>query len=157
MRATGAAEADAQAALAQCGSQVKVAIVMLKRGVGAEQVSPPDDVGDLPERAQLLGAASSCAGRQDGAVALLFLALGSDEQADHAVPGVLVERRQVVAVEDRSGVEQHLEVALRRDGLGGLLAACPGLGHGDFGGQVVDELRVHLEHREVLGYDAPAR
>ena len=37
VRATGAAEADAQAALAQCGSQVKVAIVMLKRGVGAEQ------------------------------------------------------------------------------------------------------------------------
>ncbi len=37
VRATGAAEADAQAALAQCGSNVKVAIVMLKKHVTAEQ------------------------------------------------------------------------------------------------------------------------
>ena len=35
--ATGAAEADAQAALAACGARVKVAIVMLKAGVGAAQ------------------------------------------------------------------------------------------------------------------------
>jgi len=33
--ATGAAEADAQAALAACGNSVKVAIVMLKAGVDA--------------------------------------------------------------------------------------------------------------------------
>ena len=37
VRATGAAEPDAQAALAQCGSNVKVAIVMLKKGVSAER------------------------------------------------------------------------------------------------------------------------
>jgi len=37
VRATGAAEADAQAALAACGSRVKVAIVMLKAGVGVAQ------------------------------------------------------------------------------------------------------------------------
>ena len=35
VRATGASEADAQAALAACGSQVKVAIVMLQAGVDA--------------------------------------------------------------------------------------------------------------------------
>ena len=35
--ATGATEADAQAALAACGSQVKVAIVMLKAGLGAAE------------------------------------------------------------------------------------------------------------------------
>ena len=37
VRATGAREADAQAALAACGSRVKVAIVMLKAGVSAAQ------------------------------------------------------------------------------------------------------------------------
>ena len=37
VRATGAAEAEAQIALAQCGSNVKVAIVMLKKGLNAEQ------------------------------------------------------------------------------------------------------------------------
>ena len=37
VRATGAAEADAQAALAACGSRVKVAIVMLRAGVGVAQ------------------------------------------------------------------------------------------------------------------------
>ncbi len=37
VRATGASEPDAQAALAQCGSSVKVAIVMLKKGVDAER------------------------------------------------------------------------------------------------------------------------
>ena len=37
MRATGAEEAAARAALAACDSRVKVAIVMLKRGVGAAQ------------------------------------------------------------------------------------------------------------------------
>ena len=35
VRASGATEADAQAALAACGARVKVAIVMLKAGVGA--------------------------------------------------------------------------------------------------------------------------
>jgi len=35
VRATGASEADAQAALSACGSQVKVAIVMLQAGVDA--------------------------------------------------------------------------------------------------------------------------
>ena len=37
VRVTGAAEADAQAALAACGSRVKVAIVMLKAGVDVAQ------------------------------------------------------------------------------------------------------------------------
>ena len=37
VRATGAAEADAQAALAACGARVKVAIVMLKAGLDARQ------------------------------------------------------------------------------------------------------------------------
>ncbi len=37
VRATGAAEVDAQAALAACGSRVKVAIVMLKAGVDVAQ------------------------------------------------------------------------------------------------------------------------
>ncbi len=37
VRASGATEADAQAALAACGARVKVAIVMLKAGVGADE------------------------------------------------------------------------------------------------------------------------
>jgi N-acetylmuramic acid 6-phosphate etherase len=37
VRATGATEADAQAALAACGARVKVAIVMLKAGVDADR------------------------------------------------------------------------------------------------------------------------
>jgi N-acetylmuramic acid 6-phosphate etherase len=37
VRATGAAEAEAQAALAACGSRVKTAIVMIKAGVGAAE------------------------------------------------------------------------------------------------------------------------
>ncbi|MBA4218981.1 MAG: N-acetylmuramic acid 6-phosphate etherase [Methylibium sp.] len=37
VRASGASEADAQAALAACGHHVKTALVMLKRGVGAEE------------------------------------------------------------------------------------------------------------------------
>ncbi|MDO8418544.1 MAG: N-acetylmuramic acid 6-phosphate etherase, partial [Rubrivivax sp.] len=37
MRATGAAEAQAQAALAACGSRVKVAIVMLEAGIDARE------------------------------------------------------------------------------------------------------------------------
>lgn len=36
VRASGASEADAQAALAQCDHHVKTALVMLKRGVGAD-------------------------------------------------------------------------------------------------------------------------
>jgi N-acetylmuramic acid 6-phosphate etherase len=39
VRATCAEEADARAALAACGSRVKVAIVMLKAGVGADEAS----------------------------------------------------------------------------------------------------------------------
>jgi len=35
VRASGASEADAQAALAQCDHHVKTALVMLKRGIGA--------------------------------------------------------------------------------------------------------------------------
>ncbi|WP_373716814.1 N-acetylmuramic acid 6-phosphate etherase [Roseateles sp.] len=37
VRASGASEADAQAALAACGHHVKTALVMLKRDVGAEE------------------------------------------------------------------------------------------------------------------------
>ena len=37
VRASGAAEADAQAALSQCDHHVKTALVMLKRGVGAAE------------------------------------------------------------------------------------------------------------------------
>ncbi len=37
VRATGAAEADARSALASSGNRVKTAIVMLKRGVGADE------------------------------------------------------------------------------------------------------------------------
>ena len=37
VRASGASEADAQAALAQCDHHVKTALVMLKRGVGAAE------------------------------------------------------------------------------------------------------------------------
>ena len=36
VRASGASEADAQAALAQCDHHVKTALVMLKRGIGAD-------------------------------------------------------------------------------------------------------------------------
>jgi N-acetylmuramic acid 6-phosphate etherase len=46
MRATGADEAAAQAALAQCGSHVKTAIVMLKAGVDAAAARSALDVAE---------------------------------------------------------------------------------------------------------------
>jgi N-acetylmuramic acid 6-phosphate etherase len=46
VRASGAAEADAQAALAQCDHHVKTALVMLKRGVSAEAARALLDAAD---------------------------------------------------------------------------------------------------------------
>lgn len=46
MRASGASEADAQAALVQCDHHVKTALVMLKRGVDAEQARARLDAAD---------------------------------------------------------------------------------------------------------------
>ncbi|MGM9482690.1 N-acetylmuramic acid 6-phosphate etherase [Roseateles sp. NT4] len=46
MRASGASEADAQAALAQCDHHVKTALVMLKRGVGADAARTLLDAAD---------------------------------------------------------------------------------------------------------------
>lgn len=46
VRASGASEADAQAALAQCDHHVKTALVMLRRGVGAEQARALLDAAD---------------------------------------------------------------------------------------------------------------
>lgn len=46
VRASGAAEADAQAALAQCDHHVKTALVMLKRGVSADEARALLDAAD---------------------------------------------------------------------------------------------------------------
>lgn len=46
VRASGAPEADAQAALDQCGHHVKTALVMLKRGVGAAEARALLDAAD---------------------------------------------------------------------------------------------------------------
>lgn len=46
VRASGASEADAQAALVQCDHHVKTALVMLKRGVDAEQARARLDAAD---------------------------------------------------------------------------------------------------------------
>jgi N-acetylmuramic acid 6-phosphate etherase len=46
VRASGASEADAQAALAQCDHHVKTALVMLKRGVSADAARSLLDVAD---------------------------------------------------------------------------------------------------------------
>jgi len=46
VRASGAAEADAQAALAACDNHVKTALVMLKRGVGADEARQRLDAVD---------------------------------------------------------------------------------------------------------------
>lgn len=46
VRASGASEADAQAALAQCDHHVKTALVMLKRGVGAPEAQALLDAAD---------------------------------------------------------------------------------------------------------------
>lgn len=46
VRASGAAEADAQAALAQCDNHVKTALVMLKRGVGVAEARQLLDAAD---------------------------------------------------------------------------------------------------------------
>lgn len=53
VRATGAAEAQAQAALAACGARVKVAIVMLKAGVGADEAEARLAAADGSVRAAL--------------------------------------------------------------------------------------------------------
>ena len=46
VRASGASEADAQAALAQCDHHVKTALVMLKRGIGADAARQLLDAAD---------------------------------------------------------------------------------------------------------------